>query len=415
MKHSAFFYGKKLIALTLMFSTLMLSGCAGGGQKVVIGGNSAPSAETETEEDDINVTDEPDSIYIIRDFNSEEESIILYSLSNKRQYRYNYSLATKFLDKYGESTSWVNFNLGQAVEIGDQLDSGALSFIKKSDQVWEYDDVTNFSIDFDKQIFKIADTRYKLNSATEIFSDADYATLSDISDSDTLRVVGKDKTVLSIAITTGHGYVKLNNTDKFNNSMMQIGNKVFAMVSKDLIVEVPEGTYELTVANDGYGGTKPVEVVRNQITEVDLTEWEGDGPQFGLVTFQVSVEGVSIYLDGALIENNSIQWVKYGAHSITISADGYDTWKKTLYVNSPKAIIALDLTETDNSSNTAGTSNSTTGNSTTQNANGSTNSSSTTNNTTQNSSTSSSSGTSNPEKDYLTTLSDMMSTLMGTD
>ena len=155
--------------------------------------------------------------------------------------------------------------------------------------------------------------------------------------------------------------------------------------------------------------------MRNQITEVDLTEWEGDGPQFGLVAFQVSVEGVSIYLDGALIENNSIQWVKYGAHSITISADGYDTWKKTLYVNSPKAIIALDLTETDNSSNTAGTSNSTTGNSTTQNANGSTNSSSTTNNTTQNSSTSSSSGTSNPEKDYLTTLSDMMSTLMGTD
>ena len=40
----------------------------------------------------------------------------------------------------------------------------------------------------------------------------------------------------------------------------------------------------------------------------------------------------------------------YGIHSIQITADGYDTWSKRLYVNSPEAQIEIALSGDDTGS-----------------------------------------------------------------
>ena len=42
--------------------------------------------------------------------------------------------------------------------------------------------------------------------------------------------------------------------------------------------------------------------------------------------------------------------LQYGIHSIQITADGYDTWSKRLYVNSPEAQIEIALSGDDTGS-----------------------------------------------------------------
>ena len=46
-------------------------------------------------------------------------------------------------------------------------------------------------------------------------------------------------------------------------------------------MQVPEGTYELTVANNGWGGSTQVTITRGQTTTVDLDKIKGKGPKTG--------------------------------------------------------------------------------------------------------------------------------------
>jgi hypothetical protein len=294
----------------------------------------------------------------------------------------------------------------------------------------------------------IGSTRYRILPTTEVYSDSVLATISDITDSDTLRVVGKDKDLISIIVTSGHGYIQLVNVELFKDSIMQLGDKIFLKVGEEgSRLEIPEGTYDLTLANGGYGGTQEINVARNEVTVLDLNDWKGEGPKYCSLTFRSTVDTASISLDGTPVAANTEMQVEYGAHKLSVTADGYDTWERTLVVNSSRAEIMIDPTEsdssTDNSSSNGNETKTGTTNSATNNAQGSSSSnttnSSTTNNkanssntnnttnpgtSTNNNATNNTAGvnnssstrnSSNVQADYLTTLSNMVSTLMGTN
>ena len=179
-----------------------------------------------------------------------------------------------------------------------------------------------FRADKEDNIFTIGETNYRIASNASVFSNNLEAQLSDISNTDVLRVVGMDKTIYSFTITTGHGYLTLLNTDIFEGSLISVGDILFTKVTKDMTIEVPEGTYNVTVANNGYGGTKSVTIVRNEMATLDLNELKGEGPKSCKVRFNVSVEGAKLYLDGTAIDASKEIDVQYGAHSLLIQADG---------------------------------------------------------------------------------------------
>ena len=108
-------------------------------------------------------------------------------------------------------------------------------------------------------------------------------------------------------------------------------------------LEVPEGTYELTVAGNGYGGSTEVAVTRDEQTSVDVDSIKGEDPKYCTLTFAVDVAGALMYIDGSQVDYTQPLQLQYGIHSIQITADGYDTWSKRLYVNSPEAQIEIAL------------------------------------------------------------------------
>ncbi|MDD7326233.1 MAG: PEGA domain-containing protein [Lachnospiraceae bacterium] len=72
---------------------------------------------------------------------------------------------------------------------------------------------------------------------------------------------------------------------------------------------------------------------------------KGSGPKKCRLTFEIGVKGAKIYLDGKEVKKNKEMSVAYGDHSLTVVADGYDTWSRTLVVNSKNATIALDISD----------------------------------------------------------------------
>lgn len=291
-------------------------------------------------------------ILIVSDINSANETIRVYNYSTGVQYQYYYGLTTGFFDKYGNHMSVSDIHQGDVVDISGADSDGKAKRIQKSDKVWTNDTVTNFSVDKDKRMFKIGGSSYRLGERTMIFSGSDVIDTDSLTAQDKLAVVGIDKDIVSISVTTGHGTLQLSNTSLFEGSFLQLGDRIFAEITKDMSLDVPEGSYTLAVANNGWGDSTDIEIKRGEITKVNLNDLKGEGPKKSSILFEVDVQSAKIYVDGSEIDYTSPVEITYGKHTLKVTADGYDTWTRTLYVNSKEATIQITINDNTDSSGT---------------------------------------------------------------
>ena len=289
---------------------------------------------------------EHSNLFLILENNTIEELLTLYSFDTELEHHYAYGFSTQFKDKYGKYSSAAEFTPGRVVTIGERDKEGCLTEIQLSDEVWEYEKVRRYSVDELEGIFTIADTKYSIRDKVHLFSNGARIGFSELSEDDILTVIGKEKKILSVVVTTGHGTLALRNTELFNNSFLQLNNDIFVLISDAMELELPEGIYTLKVANDGWGGTTEIHIHRGEMTEIDLDTLKGEGKKKGLVTFQIDVEEVQVYIDDEQIDHTQPVELTYGTHVLEIKASGYETWKKRLSVNSEEAVISIELTET---------------------------------------------------------------------
>ncbi len=283
-------------------------------------------------------------LFLITGHDMQSECLVLEQLASGKQYMYSYSVATRFLDKYGNRATAAEFEPGRVICLGEKDEAGRLLEAGLSDKVWEYPGVTRFSADEGSGVFRIADTNYACDEDVFVHEDGVQKSLSDLTDMDTLRVVGLGKKVLSVSVTTGHGELTLVNTSVFDGSFIQVGRDIFSEINGETTIEVPEGTYTVAVANDGYGGSTEVAIEGGKETVLDLDSLKGDGPKVGKILFAVDVYGALVQVDGRVVDYTGPVEITYGEHALTVSAEGYETMEKRLFVNSEEATIIIGLT-----------------------------------------------------------------------
>ena len=351
-----------MICVVFLLALVMVSGC---GKETVDDGMTyfhhsiADQTEADTQET------QQQEVYLITGIDQTEESLRLYRYADGMEYRFYYGTGTQFFDKYGNRSTMAAFPLRSLVTIGEPTLDGTLSEVQLSDEAWVYEDITRFSVNEEKNMLMIADRKYRYKDNTYVFSGDEKVDMTGIRQGDTLTVVGIDKQILSVNITTAQGTLALKNTSLFEGSFLQLGKKIFTEITPDLTLQVPEGKYTLTVANNGWGGSKKIKIKRGKTTTVDLNELKGEGPQYGKIKFSIDVEDALLLVDGKQTETGKTLKLTYGSHDVTVYADGYDVWKRNLYVNSPEATIIIKLKDEEDSesSGTSSSQNSLTANS----------------------------------------------------
>ena len=356
-------YMKRMPVLLAGLFLLLAVGCGKDGKGTVAGTNYYyPEQETESE-----VRTETEAVvkaefgaehYLIMVNDMTMQHLVLQQMESGEQYLYNYSLTTKFMDKYGNNIAVSYFEPGRMITVGEMDSEGKLKSARISDDVWEYEDVVRFEIDEERGVFKIADTKYSFDEDLFVVSAGDRIKVSEIKEEDELRIVGMNKEILSVSVTTGQGTIALKNTELFEGSFIQIGNKIFAEITGEIQLDVPEGVHTVTVANKGYGGSKEFEVIRDEVTEIDLDELKGEGPKMGAITFKIGTTDenedaeITFKVDGKEVEYEEPIELAYGIHTIAAESFGYETYAKKLFVNSETATISIAL-DTESSSSVA--------------------------------------------------------------
>lgn len=333
---------------SIILSMILLAGCGQQTRPVSTAQYYNPAketaADTEEAEDAVAETSIGTDLYLIIGNDMTNEQLNLKQLASGKQYLYVYSLSTDFLDKYGNSATTMDFEPGRVIHIGKKDGEGRLLQAQIADEVWEYSDITKYSVDTERGIFKIADSKYSYDADLFVESNGEKIRLSDLNEKDEIRVVGIGTKILSVSVTTGQGTLELKNTSVFEGSFIQVGSKIFAQITHNMKLEIPEGTYTVTVANEGYGGSTEVEIARGENCTLDLDELKGESPKTGSIIFYIDVEGATLSIDGDTVDYSAPVVLTYGVHELHAEAEGYDDFDKKLFVNSAAANIDISLT-----------------------------------------------------------------------
>ena len=333
---------------SIILSMILLAGCGQQTRPVSTAQYYNPAKETAADTEEAEGAGAKTSIgtdlYLIIGNDMTNEQLNLKQLVSGKQYLYVYSLSTDFQDKYGNSATTVDFEPGRVIHIGKKDGEGRLLQAQIADEVWEYSDITKYSVDTERGIFKIADSKYSYDADLFVESNGEKIRLSDLNEKDKIRVVGIGTKILSVSVTTGQGILELRNTSVFEGSFIQVGSKIFAQITHNMKLEIPEGTYTVTVANEGYGGSTEVEIARGENCTLDLDELKGEGPKTGSIIFYIDVEGATLSIDGDTVDYSAPVVLTYGVHELHAEAEGYDDFDKKLFVNSAAANIDISLT-----------------------------------------------------------------------
>lgn len=348
-------YRKKIVCILLMI-VLSISGC---GQASTAGtAQNTVTLQTTEESDRVDtgfVVTDPDSYdsadtAVLVDINSADNTVTLLNLDLGKQYTLSVDGTTRYTDKYGKAISLEQLGEGDIVDVTFLKTKKHLTTMQLSRSAWQYDDVERYELNTVRREVTIGEEVFKLSRDTRYFSQGHSIEEMDLNPSDILTFHGIDTTVLSVTVEKGHGYLRLVNDENFIGGWLEIGQEQIVRITEDMLVTVPEGSYQVDISYNGGGGTKSVVINRNEETTLDIGDLEVAEAQYGMVLFSMNPSGAELYIDGSQVDPSQPITLEYGIHQIIAKADGYKSLTQYLRVAQESAGVDVELDKVDSDS-----------------------------------------------------------------
>lgn len=277
--------------------------------------------------------------------NEKENTLTFLNLAVGKKYTLSMDGTTRLYDKYGESLSLEQIEPGDVVDVTFLKSRKHLTTLQKSAQAWEHLNVERYEINTARGEISIGSGVYKLTSNTQFFSNGKNIEIMDISSTDILSFQGIDSQILTVKVEKGHGYLRLANDADFVGGWIEVGQKQIVRITEDMLLVVPEGSYQVNVSHKGGGGTKDVVISRDEETVLDVGEFEVPKAQTGMVTFSLNPSSTELYIDGAQKDASRPVALEYGLHQIIARAEGYQSITQYIRVDKESATFNIKLDE----------------------------------------------------------------------
>lgn len=275
--------------------------------------------------------------------NKKDSTVRFLNLNKNRYYTLSMDGTTKLYDKYGESISLEQIKAGDIVDIMFLKSTKHLTTMKLSDKAWKNEGVVRYEIDYERQEVIIGEDIYKLAGNTQYMSMGRAIEKMDLNAADVLNFQGIGNQVLSVSVEKGHGYLRLVNDENFVGGWIEIGQSTVQKISEDMLLTVPEGSYEVNISYRGGGGVKDVVINRNEETVLDIGDLEVAEIQTGMLLFSLSPSNAVVYIDGNETDVSGPVTLEYGIHQMIVKADGYKSVTQYIRVGQASAGINVVL------------------------------------------------------------------------
>ena len=314
------------------------------------GSGTAPAAEQTISADEtaaapaFNELEASDTALFL-EYDPVNNGVQLMSVDNGRSYTVSVNNLTEFKDNHGKVSVPELFEAGMIVNADVSIHSKTLKLLEQSPDAFVKQDVTGFEISPNRGVFRLADgTNLHVTENTLVLKGDKKAKLSDISDSDVLLIRGIEPELYSIKIMSGYGHLKIKGSEYFTGGWVEIAG-LFKPVTEDMLLDVPEGEYDLVVTYKGQGGTKHVTINRGRQTVADISDLKGDLIKTGDIIFTIRpLDAVpTVKIDGKAVDHQNPVTLEYGVYQLEIQAEGYTPVKERISVGAELSNIEIEL------------------------------------------------------------------------
>ncbi len=280
------------------------------------------------------------------------EKITVRQVGDDTEKEFSYNGGTDVRDVYDQVMPMTQVQLGSMVDLvydasRDKLESLCIS---KDEDVQRLEGVEGAVVDPVENTIRTSGATYHMNPAVCAFSDNTEIGLNEICSEDKITLWLYNNMVYAVYVELGHGYVRLSDYSSYIGGMVEIGYDVIVPVTEDMLLTVREGTYTLRIAKGEDSGTKEVEVVKNQETDLSLADIAIAPKQTGSILFKVTPADAAVYIDKRRVNTEGAVEITFGKHKIDIIADGYESYSASFNVNYAYKIKEYTLQKEDESS-----------------------------------------------------------------
>lgn len=284
---------------------------------------------------------------IVVEKDEDDKTVTFLNLDLGRRYTLSLDGTTGLYDKYGESISLKQVQIGDIVDVTFLKDKKHLTTLQLSPKAWSYDDVERYELNLLRGEVTLGDQVYKLTDNTQYLSRGRSIEKMDINTADVLSFQGLDTSVLSVTVEKGHGYLRLANDEHFIGGWIEIGETQIQRITEDMLLTVPEGSYQVNISHNGSSGVKSVIINSNEETTLDIGDIEVAEPQTGIIVFSLTPAKADLYIDGTKTDASQPVTLEYGIHQLIVKADGYKSVTQYLRVGQASGGVDIVLDAVD--------------------------------------------------------------------
>lgn len=340
-----------LIVISIILIAVLAIGCKKGGNTTngrEVGGINVTTKETTTEYVRYNTTNQ--AIIVSKDM--EKQEVTFVNIGGIDKYTLTYNGGTKIRSKNNSELTMAQMEVGQIVDIYYVSGTQRLMEMYESSTSWKNDSVVKWKVDFEKKRITIGSNSYKYDDNLLISSNGQKISIDEVSDVDELIVRGVENQIYSVVVNKGHGYVRIVDDTNMIGGIIEIGNKIMTLITDDMVLVAPEGTYTLTATKNGKGGSKEINIIRDEELIVSLSEFQQEATRYGSIKFNVNPDDAQaiMYIDGESVDYSDLVELPYGSHTLKITSNNYDTYQKTITVASIYSTMSINLEEDETTS-----------------------------------------------------------------
>ncbi|MCL2051152.1 MAG: PEGA domain-containing protein [Lachnospiraceae bacterium] len=280
---------------------------------------------------------------IVEKVDTEAKTITLINYALNRSYTLLYNELSIFLDKFGQALSIAQISTGEIVDVCFLKNSKTLVSLQKSKAAFSFDNISRYTLDDGQRIALIGEESYRLNDSTLITSGGNRIDTADIIARDIITIRGVDRDIWSIVIERGHGYLKLVNDFHALGGWIEIDNHIIQRITDNMLLTVPEGTFDINILARGFNTTRRVTIERNKETAIDIGDVTVETPLKGRVIFNVSPANATVYIDGDEVDVRGVVELEFGLYQVVCEAPGYDPVMIHIRVSQEIASVSVTM------------------------------------------------------------------------
>jgi hypothetical protein len=322
-------------------------------------GSSTTATQTTTTQQDIQtasqtitqagIYDSEDAAVVVAK-NLEDKTVQFQNITSSKRYTLSYDGTTTIYDKNDQALSMEQLKEGSIVTVRFYKPTKALTYVKENTECVNMSGISNYTMDLDKGTITIGSDLYNISGHVVVVSDGQETDMMEVNQEDVLSLWGYKNMIYGISVDKGHGYLRLENEDYFVGGWIDVGSKVIKKITEDMLIVVPEGTYNVNVSNKGTTATQQITFNRNEEMAWDLGDVEITIVQRGTIIFTLTPLTAKVVIDGNTVNTSNPVTLDYGLHRMQISADGYDTISQYIKVAEPTANISVELEKSEEES-----------------------------------------------------------------